>query len=148
MRTYTELQTLGSIEERYEYLKLSAAVGDTTFDDMRWLNQAFYHSAEWRQMRSYVRARDLGMDLGTLDIPIRGNPVIHHMNPITIEDVLEGTDNLLDPEFLICTSHRTHNAIHYGNKDQLPRVFVERRPGDTFAWEKFRGLDDEQIRKS
>lgn len=143
MRNYTELRGLGSLDERYEYLKLTGIVGDTTFDDMRWLNQAFYHSREWREARSFVIARDLGMDMGTLDIPIRGNPIIHHMNPLTVEDIEEGTDNLLSPEFLICTSLRSHNAIHYGDKSQLPRDFVERRPGDTLGWKKFRGLDGE-----
>jgi len=143
MRTYTELQTLGSIDERYEYLKLTGVVGEPTFDDMRWANQDFYHSREWRQMRSFIIARDLGMDMGTLDIPIRGKPIIHHMNPLTVEDVVEGTDNLLSAEFLISTSLRSHNAIHYGDKSQLPRDFVERRPGDTLGWEKFRGLDEQ-----
>lgn len=133
-RTYSELQNFKTLEERYEYLKLGSVVGDTTFDDMRWVNQAFYHSREWRDMRSFVRARDLGMDLGAPDVPVRGAPIIHHMNPITLQDIEEGTDNLLNPEFLICTSLRTHNAIHYGDKEQLPRPFVERRPGDNHEW--------------
>jgi hypothetical protein len=85
------------------------------------------------------------MDLGVSDLPIRNAPNIHHMNPLTEEDILEGTENLLSPEFLICTSLRTHNAIHYGDKGQLPRPFVERRPGDTLGWSKFRGLNDEQV---
>lgn len=134
MRTYTELRQLDTFLERFDYLQLGAGVGDPTFDDMRWLNQAFYHSREWRQARSEIRARDLGMDLGSRDIPIKGAPIIHHMNPITVEDIEHGTDNLLDPEFLICVSHRTHNAIHYGNRMSLPQPFVERTPGDTLLW--------------
>lgn len=137
MRTYTELSKLGDIYERFEYLRLDGGVGDTTFDDMRWVNQAFYHSKEWRQMRQYVIARDQGMDLGAHDIPVRDRyPLIHHMNPITLEDIEEGTDNLLDPEFLICTGLRTHNAIHYGTESLLPRPFVERRPDDHLEWKR------------
>lgn len=120
--------------ERYEYLRLGAMVGETTFDDMRWVNQRFYHSSEWRRMRSFVIARDLGMDLGTPDLPVRGAPIIHHMNPLSLEDIEEGTDNLLDPEFLITTSLRSHNAIHFGDERQLPRQFVARTPGDTKLW--------------
>jgi hypothetical protein len=142
LRTYTELLQLDTLQERFDYLKIAGVVGEPTFDDMRYVNQAFYHSREWRQMRSHVIARDLGMDLGAFDTPIQGAPIIHHMNPLTPEDILEGTENLLSPEFLICTSLRTHNAIHYGDKGQLPRPFVERRPGDTLGWTKFRGLDE------
>lgn len=136
MRTYSELRRLGGIEERFEYLRLDAGVGDTTFDDMRWVNQQFYHSAEWRRMRNHIIARDLGNDLGTPDLPIRDRyPLIHHMNPITLEDIEEGTPNLLDPEFLICTGLRTHNAIHFGDARQLPQPHVERMPGDHIEWE-------------
>lgn len=136
MRTYTELSRLSTLEERYEYLRLGASIGDTTFDDMRWVNQAFYHSAEWRRMRQYIIARDMGMDLGTPDRPVRENyPVIHHMNPLTLEDIEHGTDNLLDPEFLICTGLRTHNAIHFGDARLLPQPVVERRPNDHLGWE-------------
>lgn len=135
MRTFTELSQLHTIEDRFEYLRLDASVGDTTFDDMRWLNQAFYHSREWRQMRQHVIARDLGMDLGTPDQPIRDRyPLIHHMNPISVRDIEEGSDNLLDPEFLICTGLRTHNAIHYGDERLLPQPVVERKPGDHLGW--------------
>lgn len=137
MRTYTELRSLRTMEERFNYLKVDSVVGETTFDDMRWLNQAFYHSTEWRKMRQFVIARDLGMDMGSLDVPIKGNPIIHHMNPITLYDIEEGTDNLLDAEFLISTSLRSHNAIHYGDVKQLPRPYVERRPGDTIQWKRF-----------
>lgn len=135
IRTFSELSRLRTLEERFEYLRLDGTVGEPTFDDMRWANQAFYHSREWRQMRSKIIARDLGMDLGTPDTPIRSSPLIHHMNPLTLHDIQEGTDNLLDPEFLICTSLRTHNAVHYGDKKLLPQPFVPRRPGDTMLWE-------------
>ena len=134
MRTYTELVKFRTLEERFDYLQIGAGVGDPTFDDMRWLNQAFYHSRECRQMRSQIRARDLGMDLGVEDTPVRGNPIIHHMNPITEDDIIHGTDNLLDPEYLITVSHRTHNAIHFGNRLSLPEPYVERTPGDTLLW--------------
>lgn len=137
MRTYTELSRLKTIQERFEYLRLDGGVGDTTFDDMRWVNQAFYHSREWRQMRQHIIARDLGMDLGTPDQPVRDRtPLIHHMNPLTLEDIEEGTPNLLDPEFLICTGLRTHNAIHYGDERLLPQPFVERTPGDHIGWKR------------
>lgn len=145
MRTYSELCQFNTLEERYEYLRLGQGVGDTTFDDMRWVNQAFYHSSEWRRMRQHIIARDLGMDLGTPDQPVRDrSPVIHHMNPLTLEDIEHGTDNLLDPEFLICTGLRTHNAIHYGDARLLPQPHVERRPNDHLGWEG--SIDD--IRES
>ena len=134
MRTYTELRQIDDFRDRFEYLKIGAGVGDPTFDDMRWLNQAFYHSREWRQLKSEIRARDLGMDMGFKDMPIRGHPIVHHMNPITEYDIIHGTDNLLDPEYLITVSHRTHNAIHYGDYKSLPEPLVERRPGDTALW--------------
>lgn len=134
MRTYTELCTYDTLEDRFDYLALDGSVGQATFGSERFLNQRFYHSREWYQVRSYVRARDEGYDLGVFDRPFKGKPIIHHMNPITMEDIEHATDNLLDPEFLITASLRTHNAIHYGNKEQLPRPFVERRPGDTLLW--------------
>lgn len=138
MRNYSELSQLHTIEERFQYLRLDGQVGDPTFDDMRWVNQAFYHSREWRQMRSQVIARDLGMDLGTPDQPIRDRyPLVHHMNPLSVEDIEEGTDNLLDPEFLICTGLRTHNAVHYGDEKLLPQPFVERSPDDHLEWKRF-----------
>jgi hypothetical protein len=134
IRTYSQLRQLDTLEDRFEYLSLGGTVGATTFGFDRWMNQRFYKSREWREVRSYVIARDEGLDLGTYDTPIRGAHLIHHMNPITVEDIDESTDNLLDPEFLITTALRTHNAIHYGDKQQLPRPLVERRPGDTRDW--------------
>jgi hypothetical protein len=133
-RSYSELQGLRGLEERFEYLELGGIVGETTFGFDRWINQQFYRSREWRQIRDHVIARDNGFDLGALDAPIRGAPIIHHMNPLTRYDIEEATSNLLDPEFLITTSLRVHNAIHYGDKGLLPQPYVERRPGDTRLW--------------
>ena len=134
IRTYSDLSQLPTLEERFDYLELGGIVGESTFGFDRWINQQFYRSHEWRNIRDHVIYRDEGFDLGSEDTPLRGVPVIHHMNPLTLADIEEGSDNLLDPEFLISTSLRTHNAIHFGNKEQLPRPFVERRPGDTRLW--------------
>lgn len=134
IRTYSELRNLRTLDERFDYLELGGRIGESTFGFDRWINQQFYRSREWRQIRDDVIVRDLGFDLGAEDAPIRGAHLIHHMNPLTLEDIEKGSDNLLDPEFLITTSLRTHNAIHYGDKSQLPRPFVERRPGDTKLW--------------
>lgn len=136
IRTFTELSTLGDISERFDYLRLNGKVADPTFDDMRWLNQRFYTSRTWRNLRDDIIARDLGQDLGAYDVMVRGNPIIHHMNPITVDDIVNGTENLLSPEYLITTSLNTHNAVHYGDESQLPRPFVERRPGDHLSWKK------------
>lgn len=136
MRTYTELSQLDTIEERYEYLALGGVVGESTFGFDRWINQRFYRSREWRLVRSEVIARDLGFDLGVRDTPIRGPHLVHHMNPITLADIDESTENLIDPEFLITVALRTHNAIHYGDESLLPRKWEERRPGDTTPWRR------------
>lgn len=134
IRTYSDLQQLRSLEERYAYLRLGGTIGSSTFGFDRWINQQFYRSREWRLVRDEVIARDLGYDLGAENAPLLGAHLIHHMNPLTLEDIEDATDNLLDPEFLITTSLRTHNAIHFGDEKQLPRPFVERRPGDTRLW--------------
>lgn len=136
IRTFTELSQLGSLHERFAYLQLHGTVADATFDDMRWLNQRFYTSSTWRQLRHEIIARDEGFDLGATEVTVRGNPIIHHMNPITPDDILQGSENLLSPEFLITTSLNTHNAVHYGDESLLPRPFVERRPGDHISWKK------------
>lgn len=134
-RTFTELSRIGTFEERYLYLKLGGQVGDITFGHDRWLNQQFYSRAEWRQIREYVIARDEGCDLAWLQYPILAqNIYIHHMNPMTEEQIESGDPRILDPEFLISCTHRTHNAIHYGDESQLPRPLIERRPGDTKLW--------------
>lgn len=134
MRTYTTLSQLPTLEERFAYLELGGEVGASTFGFDRWINQKFYHSTEWRNIRRFIIVRDNGMDLGVADTPIHGRPYIHHMNPIVLADIQHSTDNLLEPEYLISVSHRTHNAIHYGDKSQLPRPFVARHPGDTRLW--------------
>lgn len=133
-RNYSELIRIGSFEDRYRYLKLSGAVGIDTFGHDRWMNQQFYASAEWRQLRHFVIARDEGCDLAWPEFPIQTRLYIHHMNPMTPDDIAHGSMDILDPEFLITVSHRTHNAIHYGDESQLPRVFTERKPGDTKLW--------------
>lgn len=134
IRTYSELRNLHTLSDRFDYLELGGVVGESTFGFDRWINQQFYRSREWRLIRDHVIARDNGFDLGAEDAPILGAHLIHHMNPLTLEDFESSTENLLDPEFLITTSLRTHNAIHFGDKSQLPRPFVERSPGDTKLW--------------
>lgn len=134
MRTYSELALLPTLEERFDYLSLRGAIGEATFGFERYLNQMFYRSPEWRSARNQVISRDLGFDFGVDDFPIRGNIYVHHMNPLTKQDIEEGSDNLLNPEFLISCSLKIHNAVHYGDKNQLPRVFAERSPGDTKLW--------------
>lgn len=134
IRTYSDLRRLPTLDERFDYLELGGRVGESTFGFDRWINQQFYHSREWRQIRDHVIVRDAGFDLGAKDAPLLGAHVIHHMNPLTPDDIENATDNLFDPEFLITTSLRTHNAIHYGDKSLLPQPYVERRPGDTKLW--------------
>lgn len=134
IRQYSYLIDLKTIEERFEYLKLSGKVGSDTFGYDRYLNQKFYKSKEWRDIRHHVIIRDQGCDLGILGFEISKNICIHHMNPIEIEDFTKGSPDIFDPEFLICTSFRTHQAIHYGNKSLLPKLHVKRTPKDTNLW--------------
>lgn len=134
IRTYSDLRKLESFEERFDYLALSGSVGDVTFGYDRPLNQMFYTSPQWRRIRHHVILRDEGADLGIEERMIRKNLVIHHMNPMTLEDILHDEDYILDPEFLITTTHTTHNAIHYGNGRLLPRLTASREPGDTRLW--------------
>lgn len=133
-RSYSELIRLGSLEERFRYLRLGGRVGEDTFGFDRWVNQRFYASQEWKRVRTLVITRDQGCDLGVLDYPIQGRILIHHMNPMTQRDIRQRADMILDPENLICASHNTHNAIHYGDSSLLPVVPIERRPGDTKLW--------------
>lgn len=133
-RTYSELRRIDDFEERYEYLRIGGGVGRETFGFDRYMNQQFYTSREWKQIRQKVIARDLGCDLGIEDHDIFDQIHVHHMNPMTPDDIKHGNDDILDPEFLISTSHRTHNAIHFGDKNLLPKTMVERRPGDTKLW--------------
>lgn len=134
IRTYTELISIPSFEERFEYLSLEGMVAETTFGADRWMNQAFYRSAEWRRKRDQVIARDWGCDLAWEEFPIHSRPIIHHMNPMQVSDLIHGNEDILDIEYLITTSHRTHNAIHYGDESQIPKRYEPRRPGDTSLW--------------
>lgn len=134
IRTYTELSRLPTFEERFRYLTTGGKVGDITFGGSRFLNQDFYRSAKWKQIRDFVTVRDNGCDLGIADRPIHGRIIIHHLVPITKEDLFLQTDFLLNPEYLICASFRTHNAIHYGSEESLPKDYVPRRPNDTCPW--------------
>lgn len=134
IRTYSDLIKSSSFIERFRYLALPGSVGSSTFGFDRYLNQQFYRSRQWKQIRHHVIARDNGCDLGVEDHEIHDKILIHHMNPMTSDDIIEGDESILDPEFLICTSHRTHNAIHFGDERKLPKPLVERRPGDTKLW--------------
>lgn len=134
IRNYTELSKLKTFEERFEYLKLSGAVGRETFGFDRYLNQAFYQSLEWRAVRDYVILRDNGCDLGIEGREIHGKVLIHHMNQVTKEDLENRSPWIFDPEYLICTYHKTHNAIHYGDSNLLDKEPIERRPNDTSPW--------------
>ena len=136
IKTYSELITIPTFEERYEYLRLNGRVGEETFGFDRYLNQVFYKSKEWRSIRDYVIARDNGCDLGMEGYEIFGQILIHHMNPITKEDILERKDVLLNPEYLITTVKNTHDAIHYGDRSLLVTTPIERRKNDTCPWRK------------
>ena len=134
IRNIEDLSLLETFMERYDYLKLDGFVGVSTFGFDRYLNQKFYSSLEWKQIRNAVIIRDNGCDLGLEDYPIVGKLVIHHMNPVSIKDIERRLTSILDPDFLITTSIRTHQAIHYGNRDLLPKPFQERFSGDTKLW--------------
>lgn len=134
MRSYSELCQLSTIEERYNYLVIRGAVGDATFGFDRYLNQRFYTSSQWRRVRSIVISRDMGCDLGIPGYEIFDRVVIHHMNPMRPADLIGGESDVLDPEYLITTTHDTHNAIHYGAGILPTRTPIERRPGDTVPW--------------
>lgn len=135
MRTYEELKQLATIRERFDYLKLDGAIGEATFGYDRWLNQKFYSSDKWRTVRNQVILRDNGCDLGVDGYTIVNRIYIHHMNPITVVDLLEWNEAvLLDPNVLICVSELTHKALHYGSADLLPAEPVVRTPFDTCPW--------------
>lgn len=135
IRTYSELIKLETFEERYEYLRLGGKVGEDTFGFDRYLNQIFYKSPEWQDIRNYVIVRDNGCDLGISDREIKGNRIlIHHMNPITKDDILNRTEFLLNPEYLITTINNTHNAIHYGTSELLYKDPIIRTKNDTCPW--------------
>lgn len=135
IRTYSELSKLRTFKERYEYLKLSSVVGEDTFGYDRYLNQDFYKSNAWKRVRDQVIIRDDGCDLGIDDRYINSRIYVHHMNPITKSDIINLTEYLLNPEYLICVSKNTHDAIHYGSEELLyTNHMVERRPNDTCPW--------------
>ena len=134
IRTYSQLKQLKTFEERYDYLKLGGVVGEDTFGFDRYLNQNFYRSREWKRVRDEVIMRDNGCDLGVDGHEIRGKILIHHMNPITSEDIHRVSDYLLNPEYLICVTHRTHNAIHYGDESLIVTAPIERTQNDTCPW--------------
>lgn len=134
LKTYSELRRLDTFEERYDYLQLKGSVGQATFGFERYLNQRFYTSTQWRQVRNQVITRDLGLDLGSTGYEIFDRIIIHHMNPMTPEHIEHGDPDILNPEYLITTCHATHNAIHYGDVSLLVKPLVERRPGDTRLW--------------
>jgi hypothetical protein len=134
IKRYSEVSELDTFLERYKYLALGGSVGRSTFGFDRHINQKFYKSREWRDLRHFVIVRDEACDLGVRGHDIFGRVLIHHMNPLSVDDIVHGDEDLLNPEFLICVTHDTHNAIHYGDEGLLPRPFVPRRPGDTKLW--------------
>ena len=137
IRTYSELVTLTTYIERFNYLKLGGRVGKDTFGFDRYLNQQFYHlDSKWKSSRDQVIIRDNGCDLGIEGYEIHGKIIVHHMNPITMDDIIQKRDWIYDPEFLICTVHDTHNAIHYGDEHLLIKAPVERTPFDTCPWKR------------
>lgn len=136
IKTYSELITLPTFEERYEYLRLGGKIGVETFGFDRYLNQMFYQSSEWDDVRNEVIIRDCGCDLAVLDREISGRILVHHINPITIEDIIHRSKFLFDPEYLISTSRNTHNAIHYGDSSLLIKDPIERTLNDTCPWKK------------
>ena len=133
-RSYSELVRLDTFEERYHYLELRGVLGEQTFGFDRWINQRFYRSQEWKSARNQVIIRDNGCDLGIPGYEIYSGLLVHHMNPLSFEDLEHGEDWIIDPNFLITTSLQTHNAIHYGDESLLPRGPVIRKFGDTTLW--------------
>ncbi|WBF79049.1 HNH endonuclease [Arthrobacter phage Hankly] len=134
IRTYTELSQYSTLEDRFNYLVLKGSVAAQTFGHERYLNQNFYRSREWKQVRRDVIARDLGCDLGVEGYEIHDKALVHHMNPMGVDNIIHGDEDILNPEYLITVTHNTHNAIHYGDANLLPKPFIERRPGDTRLW--------------
>ena len=134
IKTYSELILLPTFEERFKYLQLNGRVGDDTFGFDRYINQKFYRSAEWKRIRDYIIIRDNGCDLAVDGYEIHGRILIHHMNPITISDIKYSTEYLMNPDYLICVTHNTHNAIHYGDEKQIITGPIVRTKNDTCPW--------------
>jgi len=134
IRSYRELRRLETFEDRFDYLSLKGIVGISTFGFDRCINQHFYKSREWKDVRNYVVLRDYGCDLGVLGYEIHSGLLVHHMNPISMEDIEHGEESILDPNYLITTSLQTHNAIHFGDESLLPKGPIVRQPGDTKLW--------------
>ena len=134
IRTYSELITIPTFEERFEYLQLKGSVGKDTFGYDRYLNQVLYRSPEWKRLRNQIIIRDDGCDLACDGYDVYGKVLIHHLNPITVEDVLTRSRKVFDPDNLVCVSHNTHNAIHYGNVDLLVTGPIIRTKNDTCPW--------------
>ena len=134
IRSYSKLIKLQTFEERFDYLKLDGVVGEDTFGFDRYLNQQFYRSREWKRIRDQVIIRDNGCDLGVDGYEIHGRVLIHHMNPISIDDIHTMSDFLMNPEYLICVTHRTHNAIHYGDESLIVTAPIERSQNDPCPW--------------
>ena len=133
-RSYKDLSRLKTFDERFEYLKIGGVVGESTFGFERFINQMLYNSSKWKRIRNQVIIRDNGCDLGLDGYDIQDKIIVHHMNPMTVDDLKEFSEDVFNPEYLICVSPMTHNAIHYGDRNLLPKPFVERRPGDTCPW--------------
>lgn len=138
IRTYSELITLPTFEDRFKYLQLNGAVCEETFGFDRYLNQVFYRSQEWKRIRDQVIIRDNGCDLGVDGYEIWGKIIVHHMNPISIDDIQSLTSYLLNPEYLVSTTLQTHNAIHYGDESLLVTAPIERTPNDTCPWKSIK----------
>lgn len=137
MKSYATLIQYHTFEERFNYLKLSNQIGESTFGYDRYLNQRFYNSSEWRRIRDQIIVRDNGCDLGIKDRPISGKIIIHHINPLSIQDISESTEYLLNPEYLICVSRNTHNALHYGDISLIQQTnLIERAPNDCCPWKQ------------
>ena len=133
-RCYRELQRIPTFNERFEYLKLGGLVGESTFGFERYMNQMLYTSSKWRRLRNQIIIRDNGCDLGVEGFEIPEKIIVHHMNPMTVDDLKEFSEDVFNPEYLICVSQLTHNAIHYGDERLLPKEPVERKPRDTCPW--------------
>ena len=134
IKTYSELIKYSTFEERFRYLSLKGQVGEETYGFDRWINQRFYRSPEWRQIRDFIIVRDSGCDLGIIGREIPDRVIVHHINPILVDDIKDVTEFLFNPEFLICTSHNTHQAIHYGDESLLISEPVQRTANDTCPW--------------